>query len=184
MDDTTVQTRVLNAADRLFYEHGIRAVGMDQVRDASGVSLKRLYRLFPAKESLVVAVLRQRDHTFREALAAHVAGLPTGPARLMGVFAFLYDWFAEPGYRGCPFVNAFGEMGSTSAGVASAVTQQKAAFEEFLAGLVAEAGGPPSLTAPVFILANGAMVAAAVKGSPEPARQARRAVEALLDHLT
>jgi AcrR family transcriptional regulator len=180
MDDATVAARVLDAADRLFYDHGIRTVGMDQVRDASGVSLKRLYRLFPAKESLVEAVLRQRDLTFRAALAAHVAALPAGRARLMGVFTFLYDWFAEPGYRGCPFVNAFGEMGATSAGVASAVTQQKAAFEEFLAGLVAEAGGPPSLTAPVFILANGAMVAAAVKGSPEPARQARRAVEALL----
>ena len=43
-------TRPSSAADRLFYEHGIRPVGMDDIRDASGVSLKRLYRLFPAKE--------------------------------------------------------------------------------------------------------------------------------------
>ena len=50
MDDATAEQQVLGAADRLFNEHGIRTVGMDQIRDASGVSLKRLYRLFPAKE--------------------------------------------------------------------------------------------------------------------------------------
>ena len=49
--------QVVEAADRLFYEHGIRAVGMAQIRDASGVSLKRLYQLFPAKD------LRRRGGT-------------------------------------------------------------------------------------------------------------------------
>ena len=73
MDDDTARTLVLDAADRLFYEHGIRAVGMDQVRDDSGVSLKRLYKMFPAKEHLAEAVLRRRDQSFQRALAEHVA---------------------------------------------------------------------------------------------------------------
>ena len=68
MDDESARTQVVEAADRLFYEHGIRAVGMAQIRDASGVSLKRLYQLFPAKDLVAAAALHQRDLAFRDAL--------------------------------------------------------------------------------------------------------------------
>ena len=184
MDDDTARTHVLDAADRLFYEHGIRAVGMDQVRDDSGVSLKRLYKMFPAKEHLAEAVLRRRDQSFQRALAEHVAMLPDPRAGLLSVFDFLYDWFSEPDFRGCPFINAYGEMSTVSDPVTSAVTDQKQAFDAFLADLAARAGAPRALAEQVFILANGAMVAAAVLRSPEPARQARLATEILLEHVT
>ena len=74
MDDETAQRRVLEASDRLFYEHGIRAVSMDAIRDASGVSLKRLYRLYPAKDRLAEATLRRRAAAFRTALDEYTAG--------------------------------------------------------------------------------------------------------------
>src|SRR5687767_827251 len=64
MDGATAAQQVVAAADRLFYERGIRTVGMDDIRDASGVSLKRLYRLFPAKEELAEEVLRRREAAF------------------------------------------------------------------------------------------------------------------------
>jgi AcrR family transcriptional regulator len=182
MDDETARTLVLDAADRLFYEHGIRAVGMDQVRDGAGVSLKRLYKMFPAKEQLAEAVLRRRDRTFQHALADHVAALPDPIAGLLGVFDFLYDWFTEPDFRGCPFINAYGEMSAVSESVTSAVTDQKLAFDAFLADLADRAGVPRALAEQLFILANGAMVAAVVLHSPEPARQARRAAEILLEN--
>jgi len=173
----------MEAADRLFYEHGIRAVGMDQVRDESGVSLKRLYKMFPAKEQLAEAVLRRRDQSFQRALDQHVATLSDPRAGVLSVFDFLYDWFSEPDYRGCPFINAFGEMSRVSVPVTSAVTDQKQAFDEFLADLAGRAGAPRALAEQLFILANGAMVAAAVLHSPEPARQARRAAAILLAHV-
>jgi AcrR family transcriptional regulator len=180
MDDEIAQTRVLDAADRLFYEHGIRSVGMDQIRDASGVSLKRLYRLFPAKEQLAEAVLRRRDRAFQQSLAAHVAELPTPRDRILGVFDFLYEWFSEPDYRGCPFINAFGEMSASSSRITGAVVEQKRAFEAFLSDLVNTTDGQPAIAEQLFILANGAMVAAAILHSPEPARHAKRAALLLL----
>jgi AcrR family transcriptional regulator len=181
MDDETARGLVLDAADRLFYEHGIRAVGMDQVRDDSGVSLKRLYKMFPAKEQLAEAVLRRRDRAFREALGDYVAALPDDRARLLGLFDFLYDWFSEPDFRGCPFINAFGEMSAVSPSVTAAVTDQKRAFDVFVADLAARAGASRALAEQLFILANGAMVAAAVLQSPEPARQAGTAARVLLE---
>jgi AcrR family transcriptional regulator len=181
MDQETAHTLVLDAADRLFYERGIRAVGMDQVRDESGVSLKRLYNMFPAKEQLAEAVLRRRDLAFQRALAQHLASQPDPRTRLLDVFDFLHDWFAEPDFRGCPFINAYGEMSTVSERVTSAVTDQKQAFAALLADLADQAGASPAVAEQLFILANGAMVAAAVLHTPEPARQARRVAEIVLN---
>ncbi|MET7794573.1 helix-turn-helix domain-containing protein, partial [Micrococcus luteus] len=66
--------QALDAAEELFYARGIQTVGMDDIRGASGVSLKRLYQLFPAKELLVEAYLERRDVRWRRRLTEHVDG--------------------------------------------------------------------------------------------------------------
>jgi AcrR family transcriptional regulator len=181
LEDDAARIHVLDAADHLFYEQGIRAVGMDQIRDEAGVSLKRLYRLFPGKDQLAEAVLRRRDGRFLEALAASTDMQTTPRARIGAVFDFLLAWFEEPGFRGCPFINAYGEMSASSSAVAAAVEAQKRAMHAFLSDLVADAGGPPDAADQLFILANGAMVAAAVMHAPDAALAAKSAALRLLD---
>ncbi|MFD7730817.1 TetR/AcrR family transcriptional regulator [Kitasatospora phosalacinea] len=191
---TEQQTRqdgeaLLDAAEALFYEKGIRAVGMDEVRAASGLPLKRIYRLHPAKDDLVAAVLRRRDLRWRADLAAAVeaAGADAdadpgadGPrARLLAAFDWLGRWFAEPGYRGCAWINAFGELGPASPAVLAEVRAHKEAFHAQLADW-SHAAGLPDPSA-VQLLAEGAIVTAAITADPTPARRARAAVEALLD---
>ena len=46
------RTSVLAAADRLFYEHGIHAVGVDAIADAAGVTKRTLYYHFATKDAL------------------------------------------------------------------------------------------------------------------------------------
>lgn len=174
------ETRVLDEASRLFYERGIQAVGMDAIRDASGVSLKRLYRLFPAKEHLVEATLRHREAGVREQMARATAGGAPPAQRILAIFDLLRDWFDAPGYRGCAYINAYGELSAGSRLVANAVEQHKALWRELLGHLVAEAGGPPRLADQLAILVNGAMVMAAILRSPAPADDARAAAELLL----
>ncbi|WP_091097306.1 TetR/AcrR family transcriptional regulator [Micromonospora citrea] len=181
MDHTTAEARLLDAADALFYERGIQAVGMDAIRAASGVSLKRTYQLFPSKEHLVEAVLRRRDRAVRDALAAYTSARPTPTERVLAVFDYLRDWFDEPDYRGCAFINSFAELGGTSPNVVDIVRTHKRAFADHLAALVAEAGGPPALAAQLALLANGAMVTAAITGDVGAAREARAAARRLLD---
>lgn len=181
MDDVTAEERILDTADRLFYEQGLLSVGMDRIRDASGVSLKRIYRLFSAKEDLVVATLRRRDQSFLQALTTSTDELATPRDKILGVFDFLEAWFREPDFRGCAFINAFGEMGPSSTCVTEAVRDQKHALRELLAGLVTEAGGPAVLADQLFILVNGATTSAAILASPDSARHAQAAARALLD---
>ncbi|WP_251094621.1 TetR/AcrR family transcriptional regulator [Streptomyces sp. Caat 7-52] len=180
---TEEQTRLdrealLDAAEALFYAHGIQAVGMDRVREACGLPLKRIYRLFPAKEDLVVAVLRRRDRRWRASLTAHVESVPDPRERVLAVFDWLAAWFAEPGFRGCAWINAHGELGSSSEPVLAEVRSHKRAFRDQLTAWVSATGIP--VAEPVYLLAEGAIVTAGIDAGPEPAEQARAAVETLL----
>jgi AcrR family transcriptional regulator len=173
---------VLDAAEALFYARGVQNVGMDEVRTTSGVSLKRLYQLFPSKGDLVEAYLRRRDTTWRQDLT-RFADAPEDPReRVLAVFDWLEQWFAQPGFRGCAFINAFGELGATAPAVADAVAEHKAAFRHYLAGLATAAGGTAALGEQLALLAEGAITTAAISGTPAPARQAHTAAQALLPH--
>ncbi|MFC9254515.1 TetR/AcrR family transcriptional regulator [Amycolatopsis thailandensis] len=169
---------LLDAAEKLFYENGIQAVGMDQVRAASGLSLKRIYRFFEAKEDLVVAMLRRRDGRWRGSLADRVERVTDPRERVLAIFDWLADWFAEPGFRGCAWINAHGEFGPSSEAVLAEVRAHKRAFHEQVDAWVRATG--LAVTEPVYLLAEGAIVTAGISGDPAPARQARDAVAALL----
>jgi AcrR family transcriptional regulator len=189
VDRESARTGVLDAAEELFYGRGIQVVGMDDIRAASGVSLKRLYQLFPAKNQLVAEYLERRDGRWRGRLAEYVAGRaagqgvdgPSAPAdRLLAVFDWLALWFAEPGFRGCAWINGFGELGAVSPAVVAAARAHKAAFRDYLRGLAADAGLPADLADQLTLLAEGAMVTAGIFGTGVPAAQARAAAHALI----
>ncbi|WP_327434058.1 TetR/AcrR family transcriptional regulator [Streptomyces sp. NBC_01236] len=188
MDSTTARDQALalareqalDAAEELFYGRGIQTVGMDDIRGASGVSLKRLYQLFPAKERLVEAYLERRDVRWRQRLAEHVDRHGEPEERILAVFDWLGQWFAEPGFRGCAWINSYGELGTTSPLVTAQVTAHKEAFKDYLRGLVADAGLPSPLADQLYLLAEGAMVTAGITRSTEPAGQAADAARVLM----
>ena len=86
----------MEAADRLFYQKGIRAVGVDTVAAEAGISKRSLYDTFPSKDALVAAYLRQR-----------IQPLPASdqpPAmQVLALFDQLRARFAKGDFRGCPF---------------------------------------------------------------------------------
>ncbi|MFD9335852.1 TetR/AcrR family transcriptional regulator [Streptomyces sp. NPDC060028] len=175
MDDEEARIRLLDAAEALFYADGIQAVGMDRIRAESGVPLKRLYRVFPAKESLVIAYLERRDHLWMTSLRDCVTGAPDPVA---AVFDWLAQWFSEPDFRGCAFLNAYGELGAGPAGILDLVRRHKAQ----LRALLAELAGPgrDELADQLLILVEGATVVAALDPGPTPARRAGEAAAALI----
>jgi AcrR family transcriptional regulator len=182
MSETTIDTRerIVSAADALFYARGIQAVGMDEVRTAAGVSLKRLYAEFPGKEQLVLAVLGSRHRQWEDGLARTAAGLDNPRQRLLAVFDFLGEWFCDDAFRGCGFINAFGELGATSPAVAAAVREHKQSFQDQITRLAVEAGADESLGSQLALLAEGAQTTAAIAGRADAAAQARRAAEVLV----
>ncbi|UXA17009.1 TetR/AcrR family transcriptional regulator [Mycobacterium sp. SMC-4] len=182
MADETDKSRVLAAATELFNERGVQAVGMDAIRDAAGIPLKRLYSYFPSKAALISAVLKQRDRATQQAMANFVEQRTDDPReRILAVFDYLGSWFAETDFRGCMFINSVGELGGTSPEVRRIARANKVALRDYLADLVAAAGLPSAYADELAILANGAIVAATIYGDgPEAAGSARHAATTIL----
>src|SRR5712692_2212496 len=163
MNDQETRERLLNAAARLFYQRGIQAVGIDEIRTAAGVSLKRLYHCFPSKERLVAAYLERRDRQWQESLERHVDRQSDPRRRVLAVFGFLAEWFADPDFRGCAFINALGEFGAESEPVTRITRSHKVALLNYLVGLTTAAGAaaPQALAGQLLLLVDGAIVSAA-----------------------
>jgi AcrR family transcriptional regulator len=177
----SVRDIIVEAADRLYYAKGIQSVGMDELRSAAGVPLKRLYAEFPSKEAIVLAVMERRHELWTTGVSTLVDDAETPRDRLLAVYDYLAGWFSDDSFRGCGFINTFGELGGVSPAVATITREHKASFQDYVAGLVADAGAPASLAPQLAILAEGAQTTAAITGSPEAALHARRAAETLID---
>jgi AcrR family transcriptional regulator len=180
-DTASDRDRIVEAAERLFYAHGIQAVGMDAVRTEAGVPLKRLYAAFSSKDALMVAVMRYQQGIWDAGIAGAAATATTPQEKLLAIFDFLDDWFRADDFRGCGFINAFGEMGASSPEVADVAREQKTAFQLYVQGLVTQLGAPPALAAQLALLAEGAQTTAAISGAPDAAIHARTAAGILID---
>ena len=64
---------LIDTALRLFYEHGIHAIGINQVLQEAGVAKQTLYNHFESKDSLVEAAVEHSDpdHPVHRRCAAH-----------------------------------------------------------------------------------------------------------------
>lgn len=180
-DDDASREKIIAAAEQLFYARGFTAVGMDELRAESGIPLKRLYRLFPSKEAIVEEVLFVWQGMWTSGLTGQVESTQVPRERLLAVYDFLAGWFTSEGFRGCAFINSFGEVGGASGNITSIIRNQKKHFQDYLAELADDLGAPASLAPQLAILAEGAITTAAIAASAEPARQARAAAEILID---
>lgn len=181
MNDETARELVLGAADRLYYARGIQAVGMDELRSEAGVSLKKVYALFPSKEAIVEQMLAHRNQRWMHGVTATAEQYSEPRDKLLSVFDFLGDRFAEGDFRGCAFINSFGELGASAPAVAEAARAHKAAFHDHVARIVADAGAPAVLATQIVLLAEGAQTTAAILKTPDVAAQARAAAAVLID---
>src|SRR4051812_13633892 len=83
---------VLEAAARLFAEHGVEAVSLDQVAAAAGVGKGTLFRRFGDKSGLAVALLDNRESVLQEAIlhGPPPLGPGAGPAERLTAFTDAY----------------------------------------------------------------------------------------------
>lgn len=89
---------VLEAAARLFAEHGVAAVSMDQVAAAAGVGKGTIFRRFGDKSGLANALLDAREHALQEAIVHGPPPLGPGadpPARLAAFAEAYLDYLLE-----------------------------------------------------------------------------------------
>ena len=180
-----VRQRILHTADRLFYEGGLRSIGIDRIIAEAGVAKMSLYKHFPSKDDLILAVLKYREEKliefFESAIERH--GKRTKD-KLRAFFAALKDFFESPDFRGCAFQNAMIELADPAHAGSQFVRDHKRRFQDFLSGLIEESlGNEAAKVAPaVGLLVEGAIVTAVIQGSPNPVDVARDAAMKMVAH--
>ena len=171
-----MEQRILETADRLFYQQGIRVVGVDTVAAEIGISKRTLYNYFPSKDDLIVAYLSRRLRPIE------VSDDDPPAEQILGDFDRLEKAMRSDGYRGCPFVNAVAELADpTHAAHRIAVAhkeKRRTLFRTLLKKL--HAPDPDKLATQLMILGEGAVAQALVHGDPNMARAAREAARVLL----
>ncbi|CAA2102801.1 TetR/AcrR family transcriptional regulator [Variovorax paradoxus] len=182
MDISTLpaRERILLTAHDLFYADGIRATGVDRVIAASGVTKVTFYRHFPSKDDLVRAFLDHRHGLwmawFVDALGRRGAQQRIGDAQALLVVAdAMAEWFADPAFRGCAFINSVVEVGASVAGASDIAREHKREMVEVIAGLLPEGPWRMAVAQAAALGVDGAIVKAQMGG----AAQAQEAVDDL-----
>ncbi len=185
----TVRERLLEAAETLVYAGGIHATGVDAIVRQSATTRKSFYTHFESKDALVAAALARRHERWMNWFVEGTRRSGRTPrAQLLGMFDVLREWFASPGFHGCAFLNASGEIGAPEDPIRVVARDHKAQLQRFvqslleahLAGTNGTAREAAALARQWLILIDGAIGVALVSGAPSAARDARAAAERLL----
>jgi AcrR family transcriptional regulator len=161
------QEQLLRAADELFYQEGVRAVGVEAVVERAGVNKMSLYRQFSSKDDLVVAYLKRCDARFFERFEASVAKHPGDAARqMLQCFEDLAKRASAPEYRGCPFVNVAAEFPDVEHPARRSVIDNKTRLMARITELAraANARDPAALADELGLLVEGVYAASQTYG--------------------
>lgn len=113
---------ILDAAENLFYWHGITATAVDRIAAEAGIAPTTLYRLFRSKDALVAAYVDRYAAGYQGWIESLTSD-PTLPAaeRILALFDGLLANTGPEAFRGCPFLMVLAEYpDSGSAAHASA----------------------------------------------------------------
>lgn len=169
--------RILLAAHDLFYRHGIRATGIDRVITESGVAKATFYRYFPSKNDLIRAFLEYRHQHwlawFKETIAHHGQDVDA-------LVPTLAEWFQNPEFRGCAFINTVGELANDLPEVVDIARRHKEDLIAIIAGLLPATVGRDGLARALAVAIDGAIVRTQYDATPENALRALARIIAAL----
>jgi AcrR family transcriptional regulator len=169
--------RLLAAAERLFYEEGIRAVGVDRLCAEAEVSKRSLYQHFAGKDDVVTAMLQAKATAFANQLSDEGR---SPRERILALFDQLDQVADAPEFCGCPFLSAATELKDRDHPAVLIARAQKRALTEYFAEAL-RAGGArdaDALALQLSLVFDGASAYSVVHGGSTPAT--RHAVETLL----
>ncbi|WP_197429730.1 TetR/AcrR family transcriptional regulator [Auraticoccus cholistanensis] len=158
----SMRDRLVDAATELFYADGLRAVSVDKVIERARTTKVTFYRHFKSKDDLVVAHLQRRAEQEREGITAAVERAGGDPDRAFQLISEALGTMAcEPGFRGCPFINAAAEYPEPTSSVRRTVDAHrawcKAAFARIVEPL--QLADPDGVADDLMLIRDGAMVA-------------------------
>jgi AcrR family transcriptional regulator len=178
-----VRDRILATASDLFYQHGIRAVGVDLVVEKAGVAKTSLYRHFGTKDDLVVAFLQRMDEEFWKTWDEVSQQHPDdGRAELKAQLEWIGERVNQPDYRGCPQLNIAAEYPELGHPARKFAKEHKREMRRRLKNIAEKlkSADPDQLAGQLAVLINGAFVSTPMYKPGEATTLLQRAADALI----
>lgn len=182
--EPSARERLIETAVELFYQEGIRTIGIDVVVARSGVSKSSLYRTFASKEELIAAFAEEQNRRFwqwwNETTTRHT-GAPR--KQIEALFDGVADQIANPRFRGCPFINLateFPDRQHTGTAIACANKREMCNRLRLLARALG-ARDPHKLGDQLALLIDGAYGHAATLGAAGLRRKLVEMAKLLID---
>lgn len=187
MANSALQTRdrLLDAANRLFYAEGIRAVSVDAIAEKAGVTKRTLYYHFRSKDDLIAAYLSSRDQPNLNAFKTwfEEAGGPLA-SRIAAIFAGVAKAAKNPKWKGCGFLRTAAELANMPGHPAIKIgAAHKRKFEDWLSEILRNENleEPDVLARQIVLLMDGAFSTMLVHRDPIYIETAGLAAAALVD---
>lgn len=183
-ESSTARQKILETASKLFYEKGIPYVGINEVISESGIAKRTLYRWFSSKDILIEEVTKYRAQQWIGWFEKAVTERGNTPKeQLLATFDVMREWYASPGFRGCPFINAVLEIADASHKAHHVSIDLRESIRKIVMRLAAEAGveNPDAFSKQYLLLIGGASLMATIEQSPDGATFAQNALSVLID---
>jgi AcrR family transcriptional regulator len=179
----SAKDRILDAANRLFYSEGIRAVSVDSIAEKAGITKKTVYYHFKSKDDLIKAYLMSRDQPnltlFKKWFDEAEGELPD---KVAAIFLNLAQSARHPKWKGCGFLRTAAELANMPGHPAMKVgAAHKKKFEAWLSDVFADhcIARPEEMARYVVLLMDGAFSTVLVHRDPnyiEAAGQVSRSI--------
>jgi AcrR family transcriptional regulator len=179
-----VRARILETASTLFYQHSVRAVGVDLVVQKAGVAKTSLYRHFGTKDDLVAAFLNREEQdfwgTWNRVAEEHIGD---AAAELDAHLEWIGERVGRPNYRGCPQINVAAEFPETNHPARKVATAHKRQMRKRLKDIAERLGAarPDELAGQLSLLINGAFVSSQIVKPGEATPLLRHTAHALIE---
>jgi AcrR family transcriptional regulator len=160
-----VRERILRTASTLFYQRGVRAVGVDLVVEEAGVAKTSLYRHFRTKDDLVAAFLEREDEDFWSCWNGVTEQHKTDPvAELVAHLDWIGERVGRANYRGCPQLNVAAEFPDLDHPARRVASAHKEELRRRLKGIAERlrVKRPDELAGQLSLLINGAFVSSQI----------------------
>ncbi len=176
--------KIMSAARELFYNQGIRAIGVDEIVKTAGVTKPSLYRSFTSKDELAASYLKQYDGEFWARFDEAVAAHPGAPrAQVVAFLTRVGKRTQKPGYRGCGMTNATVEYPDRSHPARVVSEENKKELRRRLHAMARAMGAKDAETLGdgLLLLIEGAYISGQLFGKGGPGASVARNADLLIE---
>jgi len=177
--------RIIQAANALFYNEGIRRVSVDEVAAKAGLTKRTLYYHFRSKDDLVAAYLASRDQPnlalFRKWFTEADGSVA---AKVEAIFRNLARSARHPKWKGCGFLRTSAELANLPGHPAIKIgAAHKKKFEDWLRVTFAAEGvaDPLQLARQILLLLDGSFAVVLLHRDASYMETAGEAARALIE---